>query len=692
MLQILTIGGNEQTIRSYGEYNTRETDDWKMVTWNSIDEKSDLIIFNSELEISDDWIERLIQSANSYISIGTVSPMLLQDFKEYDLDKFVKYDRQTLREWGRIFEACTLGNCCDVEWNLFDCVYIKSEVLCDVGIPTEEMVLDKNKAKEWFMTVAQLGWSSVMTNDVVVSGRLIYGNSSIYYSSRVKGNVRRFIDDLWKCVELFFILHFDNSRINILHYLLADFQEGRAYNIGGTQFHVSDLVEYQKKKYNVFVLARDGGYLRLTEYVDNDKKQFDFWVGTASDNVIFYDKRHEEVYLKILKVFDIRLIHIHHTMWMPLNIFYAANSYYIPIIMSIHDYYYACPVLKMINLQNELCTKHTCESDCNECLKKTKNIIDGTAYINKWHREYGKVIDLCSKIISPSQQALDTIGEFYPQIHNKAFIVEHGIRLPKESNKINYKHDKLRIAFIGGISDIKGGSVIYDLIKKDKSQFEWYIMGKIGYSDLVYLEQKNLTKTGQYKRYEIYDLLKLHEIDIVCILSIVAETFCYTLSEAAAMGIPVIAKRVGALGERAEKMQCGWVIPRDTNADELYSLLCQINNNRDEYNFFKERLEKMDNRNIEDMGKEYDDIYQLIQTNRKIADLPLMLPYVHGNKDVVLADNKYYVEEMTRLIEDEKELSEIKNLYLVQLMLKIYRLDGFFWRRLKAGIRHIFRL
>lgn len=690
MLQILTLDNNGQKIYSDRNSSFGENIEHKTVAWDSIDEKCDLVILNSGLEVTEGWIEALTQGASSYINVGTVSPMTLQDFRKSAEDKFVEYNsRRTISEWGEILQACALEICHDVEWNLFDCVYIKSEVLCDVGIPTQEIVSDENKAKKWFLTVSQLGWLNVMVTSAMISDDLQYGEESDYYSLRARDEMLKAIEDLWKCIDLYFSLHFDNNRTNILHYSFADFQEGMAYNVGGTQLHISDMVEYQKNKYNVFVLARDGEYLRLTEYVNNDKKQFDFWVGAVKDNSIFFDKIHEELYKKILKVFDIRLIHIHHTMWMPLSIYYVANLYHIPIFLTFHDYYYCCPFIKMINLDNKLCTKQTCESDCKECLEKRKNVVDGIAYITKWHKECGKVIDLCSQVIFPSNRALEVIREFYPQVIDKAIVIEHGVRLPEVMHNINYKHDKLRVAFIGDISNYKGGFEIYNLIQRDRSQFEWYIMGGIGYPDLVDFEQENLTKTGWYKHYEIYDLLKLHEIDIVCILSIFEETFCYTLSEAIAMGIPVIVKRVGALGDRTEKMQCGWVIPRDADADEIYALLCKINNNREEYNLMKDKINSLYNRNIEDMGKEYDEVYQLIHAKRRIQKLQLMLGYVHSNKEEFEDNSEYRLEDISRLEEAEKELNHVKSLYLVQLVLKIYRLDNPFWQRIKRIAKRI---
>ncbi len=84
------------------------------------------------------------------------------------------------------------------------------------------------------------------------------------------------------------------------------------------------------------------------------------------------------------------------------------------------------------------------------------------------------------------------------------------------------------------------------------------------------LIKKKLHKTGLYEREELPGLLDRYCIDIVCILPILSETYCYTLSEAVARGIPVIATDIGALGDRVKSMNCGWLVsPQNTYTETL---------------------------------------------------------------------------------------------------------------------------
>ena len=55
-------------------------------------------------------------------------------------------------------------------------------------------------------------------------------------------------------------------------------------------------------------------------------------------------------------------------------------------------------------------------------------------------------------------------------------------------------------------------------------------------------------------------MLVNYNIDLICILPVWHETFCYTLSEAVMCGIPVVVTDTGAVADRVRKYQYGWVV------------------------------------------------------------------------------------------------------------------------------------
>ena len=119
---------------------------------------------------------------------------------------------------------------------------------------------------------------------------------------------------------------------------------------------------------------------------------------------------------------------------------------------------------------------------------------------------------------------------------------------------------KLRVAFIGGLDMSKGSRVVYDIVKKGSKDVQWYSFGTIGDEKLENLKQDNYVSLGTYNQKDLPTLLKMHEIDVIGILSIWPETYSYTMSESIINGIPVIVSDVGALGERQRRLNAGWTV------------------------------------------------------------------------------------------------------------------------------------
>lgn len=655
----------------------------KITKYEDMDLHEDVVICSKQCRLSSAWINQLKETAYSNVNVGTVSPLLSTEL--YDLGYEIKEPKLCpSKQTDDMLLACTINEAPSTKYNFFEAIYIRHELLQDIGMPDKEAFRDPMQVENWFELARQLGWIHKVCTSVLLFGRVVpdTGKTRFYVQEK------HLWDSFLQNIRLYDDLHLENGRKTILHYLLADFQEGMRNNVGGTQFHVSDLVEYQKEKYNVFVLARNGEYLHLTEYVDDKKVQFDFWVGEISDYACFYDKRFEDTCELIIKCLGIDLVHIHHVMWMTLDIFHVAQKNRIPIVLSVHDFYFMCPVLKMIDPQGEPCNKDSCYYNCDKCLSANKKVRDGKKYLAKRYKEYKSAIELTAKIVFPSREAQDMMCQYYPEIAQRASVIGHGIRLPQSRMEHEFAHIKKRIAFIGGISDTKGGPVIYDLITRNPTEYEWYIMGGISYLNLYQLKQKNLHKTGWYKRYEIYDLLKENEIDIVCILSTIAETFCYTLSEATALGIPVLATEVGALASRMKELDSGWLVPRDATAADIEKCLQEIDQSPDYYLTKKKKALAAAVKNLSQMGGEYDALYSefLCDSLKRLpADIGKISLYRHiedvnnvaDQGQVSLAsDSDPYIENLKKEAASlRSRLNELENSPVIRCAIRIRKIS-----------------
>jgi len=611
-IQILFIGDINGNADLWKEQCVNKAGNIKLHTISHIDDTKDLVIIQQGIELPDLWLEKILVCVKSNETIGTASTMLLSDLVLLNCycNKYHDSDKETK---SKIEKCCFEKDYIKVCYSLPYCIYIKAKVLTEAGIPEIDSLWNDKYLHDWFKDGLQLGWNHVICKNVLIDdchqGESL-GNKSVkkrFYDKRETE-----LQDISNNMEFFYRLHFDNKRKVILHYLLSDFQEDAIDNIGGTQFHVRDLVSLQRYKYNVFVLARDGEFLRLTEYVDDNKLQFFFKIESKENTGLFSDINHKELYSYLLGILNVDLVHVHHTLGLPLDIFHVANNNKVSLLTTVHDFYYICPVLKKISPSGKQCDSGICDMECEKCLKNEKGINNGKLFMEKWHYENSKALKLCKKVILPSESAKNVIGQYYPEILESMIVMEHGLTVAerRKGRTRDFKNKKMKIAFIGGIGELKGGKLIYEMISKDNSgDYEWYIMGGIGYEPLYHLKKNNLYKIGWYKREEIVDILSCNDIDLICILSLVEETYCYTLSESILAGIPVLASNVGALGQRVKALNCGWLIPGVVTYGEVLRNLKIIKNNGEEY---KKKVNQIDNitiKNITQMVEEYDELY-----------------------------------------------------------------------------------
>lgn len=404
----------------------------------------------------------------------------------------------------------------------------------------------------------------------------------------------------------------DNGRKNILYVIHADFHEMAENNVGGTQYHLKDLVAGMSALFNVYVLAKDRNGIRFTCYSGKNEQSAVFQVEGDDVGNLNYKRGYSEIYSFCLDLVHVDLVHVHHTMNMTLGIFYEAKKRNIPVIFTVHDYYFLCPLVK------RACNLKPSEERCNACLYKNGEIASDINFWHRWWQDNVDVLKDCCRIVAPSNSAKATFSQVFPMCEEKMLVIKHGLHSEKALLKNTY-NSNLNVAFIGGLCPEKGSRLIADMIKKGNKDIKWHIFGSIADETLRGLKQSNLIQHGMYQRDDIVGLLAAHKIDLVCILSFLGETYCYTLSEAVLAGIPVMVVDLGAMGERVREMKCGWLLSPHPTVDEALRTLGHIAANRSEYEQVLKNIQEIKFTTVSAMNEQYLDMYREIMRNRKVS-------------------------------------------------------------------------
>lgn len=723
----------------------------------------DVILLNSDTIVTANWIEKIQACAYRFKSIGTVTPLsnsaTLCSVPVFCQDNPVP-EGFSVDEYAALVEKCSLRRYPKITVAVGFCMYIKKQVIEEVGyFDAETFQRGYGEENDFCNRVIQLGYCHVLCDDTFIyhRGTASFDTEEKLALSQAHDKIlRERYPELMHANDVYcrdnpdqeirdnlnFYTKINNGRKNLLYVLHLDFQSDAFNSIGGTQLHVRDLTMNLKEEYNIFVAARDKDTLRLTCYVDEKPVVMKFFIGEAGLYPVFYDDKLREIFEKILKTMEIHMVHVHHTAGLSLDIYHLAKELDIPVVATLHDYYYGCPTIKLLDDKNRFCPMLE-EKDCAGCLYRQGICAEQTKYLEKWQKESLKGLSCCSKLIFPSESARTIMTNIFPDIKDKGVVIPHGSdyvgyeqdsevtpraveksagvhshldRMPGTHGGFNYicgwayldgadnkqvecyleitdakgkvflrqtekkarpdvqaasgqpgalwcgiqyvfaiegmaegpcrvrillKHQdafltngnvykgdyqkklgeagRLNVAFIGGMVPAKGSRMVSSLLRLPNSGVNWFVMGAVGDRDLNEdSDQGRGLFSGVYEKDDIFALLRSCHIDVVCVLPVWAETFCYTVSEAWMCRIPVIGTQVGAVGERIQEFGGGWTVPVDITPEELMEFLMYLKEHPQEIEEKKEEISRMHMVTVEEMCEKYRDFYQdILKENPK---------------------------------------------------------------------------
>ena len=378
--------------------------------------------------------------------------------------------------------------------------------------------------------------------------------------------------------------------LHVVHQYLPD-------HVGGTEFYTKWLAEgLQKQGHTVAIFARrsaDG--TGVTQRDDAGIAVWLAWNGrfqpTNRFTSTFRNPFLHQAFIKTIDEFKPDLVHIQHLMGLPTAIATELHQRKIPFVVSLHDFWWVCANAQLItNDTQEICDGPDKFFNCANCtmaranqqplkiaqpllapplamrnrslrhtLQHAAHLLTPTHFVKDWYVKHG----ITSTNISAIPLGLD-----YPDQPEQQMEPE--------------QERPFRVGYIGGLSWQKGVHVLIEAFNQLPQPCELWIAGDMTF-DPTYTDQlqeqanDNIHFLGTQSRDAIWQMLR--EVDIVVIPSIWYESFCFIISEAFAMGVPVIASELGALAERVEHGKNGFLFPAgDSNA--LHKVLSDLQGNQ----------------------------------------------------------------------------------------------------------------
>ena len=273
---------------------------------------------------------------------------------------------------------------------------------------------------------------------------------------------------------------------------------------------------------------------------------------------------YDAIVLDILYRYSIALLHIRHVAWHGLGLASVAKSIGVPVVYSLHDFYSLCPSLNLLddNLRHcgGKCTPGT--GTCQIGLWKHQQLPAlKNAFIGRWREMFDAFMDDCDQLITTADSAAGLVASAFPRQAGKLAVIPHGRDFDELLAGARYpgRGTRARVLVPGNISPTKGAVLLKAISELDGGErFEFHFLGNVWPG----LEGVGV-RHGSYKREDFAAKVAAIAPHFGVVLSIAPETWCHTLTEMWACGIPVVGVDVGAVGERIRASGAGWLLRQD---------------------------------------------------------------------------------------------------------------------------------
>ena len=261
------------------------------------------------------------------------------------------------------------------------------------------------------------------------------------------------------------------------------------------------------------------------------------------------------------------------------------------------------------------------------------------------------------KIVAPGRSVLELQNQLEPAFKAlPAKVIPHGFPAIEDLKAVTPKPRKdgrKRLLILGRMQTGKGQQLLSHALPELARHVQVYLLGT-GKSGEAFFGVTGVDVILEYKREELASIVAGIGPDFAALLSVVPETFSFTLSELQQMNIPVIATRVGSFPGRIEHAKTGWLV--DADPDALIGQVTELCDAPDQIEAVRANLPDVTANTLEDM---LDAFNQFCPSAQRI---PSFLPLEAGLNQVQHAAADYQSSmantQLQQTLEQKAELKK----------------------------------
>lgn len=585
----------------------------------------DVLLLNADTEVPFRLVERLRLATYSHPEVASATPF--SNHAGAFSAPLVEHDNLVpvgSAEAGRLIARHSGWTRPDSPTANGFCMFIKRRALDQVGLfDRDRFPRGYGEENDWSMRAAAAGWRHVVDDATYVlhhrsasfgDERAVLAGAGMAELRATYPGYDRLVGKFLRSAEM------EAARDRVGHALAA--QSGstlpRVLQVlhefgGGVRETTSDLVIGLSGSYEGLILGPTTRGLELVGAGGDRLETVEFDTKLRLEDTTRSDYR--EAVADLLVRHDIEIVHIRQLMRHTLDLPAVARELGIPVVLSVHDYYLLCPTAHLIDESGRFCGGR-CTPGQGVC-PASPWVAEGPhlkhGWVEVWKARVEQMLEIVDVVVAASETAAEIHRRALPGFAAARWeIIEHGRDLDQSRTVGEFPApgEPIRLVLAGTIGEYKGAKLVAALKDLDhENRLEFHVFGTLPGG------AEGVIAHGVYRREDLADRLAEIRPAALAMLSITAETYSHTLTEAWSLGLPVIATDLGAPAERIRRHGGGWLIPvGDPKA--AYRRIIQIFEDQDGYTEAVAQARAAHGPTVSEMAARYADLYDLLRRQR----------------------------------------------------------------------------
>jgi GT2 family glycosyltransferase len=409
--------------------------------------KNDVIILNTDTEVTENWVMKLHATAYAEPNVATVTPMT-NNGEILSVPEFLKPNtlepHVPLADYNCFAEQFSAHQRIEVPTGIGFCMYIKRQVIEMIGgFDAETYGMGYGEENDFCQRTIQAGFINIVDDSTFIYHRGTSSFTSEEKQAYIKKNLSllfakfptyekqvhefigrnplKYLQEMYKLALTEQYLFSEPAVLFIVH-------KNPYKVVGGVEVDVRTMLEKIGPTPLFFVLHRDDNLQENCLYlkVVKDGKVVREFTFNFEKPCSFLDIEHKEItwfWQWLMKAFpNIHTVHLEHTYALPLAGLRVFSESGKQVLLNFHDFYYACPYEKLIN---KSVTEYVeLKKNIDECYETLINTFGSEEAAKQYREKRTQVVtelfeDHISTFIFNSEYTLEEHKKLWPKMFTK---------------------------------------------------------------------------------------------------------------------------------------------------------------------------------------------------------------------------------------------------------------------------------